>query len=192
MKKIIIDVLRSSSTIVAAFYSGVESIKPVLRPSEGLELKNEGYITVGEYKGKPLEGYDFQNSPSQMLDLDLRGKKIALCTTNGSGRIIESPNSYIGCFMNAKFVANLDAIPYPVGRLGSHAIEDDLCALVITAERYDINVDIEKIKDSITKKFNDYVTKEGRAIPKRDLDICLTFNEFPILPYYNGHDIRKL
>lgn len=184
MQKIIIDVFRSSSTIVAALHSGAESIKPVLSPEEGLKLGEKGYITVGEYKGKKLPGYDYHNSPSKMLELDLEGKKIAMCTTNGTLAILNSPECFIGCFMNAKYVSKLNAIPYPVGRLGKFAIEDDLCAHVILAERYNLNPDYKNIKENIITL--------GRKIPKEDLELCLSFNEYLIIPYYDGIEIRKL
>lgn len=187
--RIVIDVLRTSSTIVAAFHSGARAVKPVIHPLEGLELGKDGYITVGEYRGRKLPGYDFHNSPSQLMGRDLSGKRIALCTTNGSFALISSGEAYIGCFMNASYVAELDATPYPVGRLGKPAIEDDLCAHAILAERHGLTVDYARIEEMITGEFENYVEREDREIPHEDLELCLSFNEYNILPYYNGREV---
>jgi 2-phosphosulfolactate phosphatase len=84
----VIDVLRSSSTILAALCSGAKKIIPVndietasrlVRPSErGLKL------LAGERKGLPIEGFDLFNSPLEFTPDRVRGKTIVLSTSNGT------------------------------------------------------------------------------------------------------------
>lgn len=176
---------------MAALYSGAEAVKPLLHPLKGLELGEEGYVTVGEYRGKKLSSYDYNNSPSEMLNQNLKGKKVAICSTNGSLAIVESPGSYVGCFMNLKYMAEVNAVPYPVGRLGNFAIEDDLCAHSILALRHGIDLDYEGVKKKITERFQGYL-REGREIPMEDLEVCLQPNSYPLVPYYDGDEVRPI
>jgi 2-phosphosulfolactate phosphatase len=45
---VIIDVLRATSSICAAFANGVKSIIPVAETSEALEYKRRGFLVAGE------------------------------------------------------------------------------------------------------------------------------------------------
>lgn len=81
---VVIDVLRATSAICAAFDNGINSIIPVSTIEEALEYKSKGYLVGAERKGEIVEGFDFGNSPFSYMREELRGKDVVLTTTNGT------------------------------------------------------------------------------------------------------------
>lgn len=81
---VVIDVLRATSAICAAFAHGVKSIIPVSTIEEAQEYKKKGYLAGAERKGEIVEGFDFGNSPFSYMKEEFRGKEIVLTTTNGT------------------------------------------------------------------------------------------------------------
>lgn len=80
----VIDVLRATTSITAAFITGVEEIYPVATEEEALQLKAAGYLIAAEKDGIQLPFADFGNSPFTFLQEQLKNKKIAYLTTNGT------------------------------------------------------------------------------------------------------------
>ena len=101
---VVIDVLRATSAMVAAFESGVDRIIPVASVEEAAAyLGREGYIAAAERNGEIVEGFTYGNSPLAYLGKDLRGKTIVMTTTNGTKAIDlarEARTLVIGSFLN--------------------------------------------------------------------------------------------
>jgi len=81
---VVIDVLRATSAICAAFAHGVKSIIPVATIEEAREYQKKGFLAGAERKGKIVEGFDFGNSPYSYMKEELRGHEVVLSTTNGT------------------------------------------------------------------------------------------------------------
>ncbi len=81
---VVIDVLRATSAICAAFDNGVKAIIPVASVEEAIEYQRKGYLVGAERMGKIVEGFDFGNSPFSFMKEELRGQEIVLTTTNGT------------------------------------------------------------------------------------------------------------
>lgn len=81
---VVIDVLRATSAICAAFDNGVKSIIPVSTIEEALEYQQRGYLVGAERKGQIVEGFDFGNSPFSFMKDELKGQEVVLTTTNGT------------------------------------------------------------------------------------------------------------
>lgn len=83
---LVIDVLRATSTIATLLGVGVERILIARTKKQAFKLKKifSDYILCGEEKGLPPRGFDFGNSPFELSNLDLKGKRIILKTTNGT------------------------------------------------------------------------------------------------------------
>lgn len=81
---VVIDVLRATSAICAAFENGVKSIIPVPTVEEAMDYKKKGYLAGAERKGQIVEGFDFGNSPYSYMRDDFKGQEIVLSTTNGT------------------------------------------------------------------------------------------------------------
>jgi len=84
---VVIDVLRATSAICAAFDNGVAAIIPVATIEEAQAYKDKGYFVGAERKGQIVEGFDFGNSPYSYMKEELRGKEVVLSTTNGTKAI---------------------------------------------------------------------------------------------------------
>ena len=81
---VVIDVLRATSAICAAFANGVKSIIPVATIEEAREYQKKGFLAGAERKGQIVEGFDFGNSPYSYMKEELKGKEVVLSTTNGT------------------------------------------------------------------------------------------------------------
>ena len=100
---VVIDVLRATSAICAAFDNGIKSIIPVPTIEEAMEYKAKGYLVGAERKGQIVEGFDFGNSPYSYMNPDFKDKEVVLSTTNGTKSIDVAKDAemlVIGSFLN--------------------------------------------------------------------------------------------
>ena len=81
---VVIDVLRATTSFCAALDRGATEIVPVRSLNECRHYGRQGYLTAAERGAQKVPGFHFGNSPSEFLQADLRGKKIAFTTTNGT------------------------------------------------------------------------------------------------------------
>jgi 2-phosphosulfolactate phosphatase len=134
---IVIDVLRASSTIVTALDSGFETIIPVKKTIEALELRTLNTILAGEWHCKKIEGFDYNNSPTILKKKNHAGKHLVLLTTNGTKAIEKAAQAdrlLIGCFLNASACINEalmhknDITIYCAGTRNEFSFEDGLAA----------------------------------------------------------------
>jgi 2-phosphosulfolactate phosphatase len=105
---IVVDVLRATSCMVTAIAHGVDHIIPFDNLENCAALKAEGYLTAAERDGQQIEGFDFGNSPFTYMSSDLKGKNLAVTTTNGTACIKLSAGAKeigIGSFLNLRAVA---------------------------------------------------------------------------------------
>ena len=67
---VIIDVFRAFTCTPLLFSLGIQSSIFVASPTQALELKRQDptLLLIGEVGGAPIEGFDFGNSPSQILN----------------------------------------------------------------------------------------------------------------------------
>ena len=117
---IIVDVLRASSTMITALYTGMNSVTAVEKLSDCI-AQSSNEVTAGEIKGEKIPGLNYGNSPLELLNsfsinpLDIHSpqppnnKSLLLITTNGTKCIQSSKGAsqlLIGGFLNKKAVAN--------------------------------------------------------------------------------------
>ncbi len=138
---VVIDVLRATSTILAALENGAARILPV----ESIEtatrlvsLSDRGdKLLAGEQKGLPIEGFDLFNSPSELDRETIGGRTIILATSNGTPAIAAAASKagrLIVCsILNVDAVADEisghgDIVIICSGNHGRIAGEDLLCA----------------------------------------------------------------
>lgn len=83
----LIDALRASTTIACALSVGASQVVPVLTIEEALALREKDHwLVAGERGGAKIEGFDFGNSPTELLAhrADLAGRPLVLTTSNGT------------------------------------------------------------------------------------------------------------
>ena len=81
---VVIDVLRATSSMCVAFGNGAKSIVPVVSVEECIAYKEKGFLVAAERNGEMIEGFDFGNSPYSYMSEKIRGRDIAITTTNGT------------------------------------------------------------------------------------------------------------
>lgn len=140
---IIIDVLRTSTSIIVAVAKGAESVIPTTTLREAYQLHKEhpDYILVGERSGYKPRGFDIGNSPVAIAAEHIRGKNLIITTTNGTKALAKSKGSrwvVIGAFLNAEAIAkkateisnkNRRDISFVLaGEKNQFSLEDFICA----------------------------------------------------------------
>lgn len=100
---VVIDVLRATSAICAAFDNGIKSIIPVPTVEEAWDYKQKGYLAGAERKGQIVDGFDFGNSPFSYMKEEFRGQEVVLTTTNGTKSLDVAKDAetvVVGSFLN--------------------------------------------------------------------------------------------
>jgi len=92
---VVIDVLRAFSNAAYAFSVGAESITLVSGIEEALALKAQmpGALVMGEVGGFPPPGFNFGNSPTEIVRQDLRDKHLIQRTGAGTQGAVRSANA---------------------------------------------------------------------------------------------------
>src|SRR4051812_21925708 len=81
---VVIDILRASTSICVAFYTGVQKIVPVSTPEESKMFRDFDFLCAAERNAVKVEGFDLGNSPFEYQNPLLKDRNIALTTTNGT------------------------------------------------------------------------------------------------------------
>ncbi len=147
---IVIDVLRSSSTVVTALANGAREIIPVTNIEAAVKISGSlfGDVTLrgGERHGKMIQGFNLGNSPIEYNETTVKGKSIIYCTTNGALAMAKSRyarNMAVGCFLNlskvVEFISgvNDDFIIICAGNstvANGFSLEDVVCAGMIVQQ----------------------------------------------------------
>jgi len=140
---IVIDIIRTTSSITTILNSGAEKIiiSPTLKQSYILKNYFKDFLLCGEYMGLRPDGFDYEISPYFFSKLDLSGKSIILKTTNGTKSYLKARYANIVLtlsFLNLNYTLdkavefaqnnNLDLVFICSGVLKTIAYEDALAA----------------------------------------------------------------
>lgn len=201
---VVVDIFRATSCIVTGLANGVEAIRPVAEVEECKKLGDRGYLTAGERGGIKVPEFDMGNSPFEYQSENVKGKKVAISTTNGSQAIVKSVGAeaiIIGAFLNLDVVAeyilqsNHNALIHCAGWKGTVNLEDTLFAGALIdecAEELKINGDSALLSHQlyvgshenllgVAKQSSHAERLAGFGIEK-DLEFCMTGNEYSVLP----------
>lgn len=88
---LVVDVLRASTTMIAALGNGCAAIVPVADPVEARLRGNAmgaGALVAGERKGRMIEGFDLGNSPLDVTAERVSGKTLVFTTSNGTRALL--------------------------------------------------------------------------------------------------------
>ncbi|SFS83310.1 2-phosphosulfolactate phosphatase [Paenibacillus sp. BC26] len=140
---IVIDVLRATSTIVAALEAGAAGIVPVETVLEARALQSGGNLIAGERFCRKIPGFDLGNSPEEFTADNVLGRRIVLTTTNGTRAIhkaMRADHVLVGSLNNAAACARTalelrrDIVLLCAGSHDEFALEDGLCAGLLISE----------------------------------------------------------
>ena len=85
---IVVDVLRATSTICQALAAGYESVTCVGEIDDARALARLGFKLAGERHNVRIEGFDFGNSPRELVDPPDEPTRLVLTTTNGTRALL--------------------------------------------------------------------------------------------------------
>jgi 2-phosphosulfolactate phosphatase len=85
---IVIDVLRATSTICQALDSGYESVTCVGEIEDARALGGPGVKLAGERHNVLIDGFDFGNSPRELVTPPAEPTRLVLTTTNGTRALL--------------------------------------------------------------------------------------------------------
>lgn len=134
---VLVDILRATTSICAAFYNGVDSIIPVDTLEEAERLKREGFLVASEQDGKKVDFADFGNSAFSFSRENIGGKTLVYCTTNGTRALSQAASAKriaIGAFVNISVLKkwlvrqNCNVVILCSGWKNKFCIEDSLFA----------------------------------------------------------------
>jgi 2-phosphosulfolactate phosphatase len=141
---VIVDVFRAFTTAAVALARGADRIIMVAEIDEALRLRDQGVgeSCVGEVNGIQPEGFNFGNSPHEMMQASLQGKVVIQSTragTTGVAAAMQADAVYAGSFVVAEATAKAILQDKPayvtIVAMGWNARvrtdEDELCALYL-------------------------------------------------------------
>ena len=214
---VVIDVLRATSAICAAFDNGVEKMIPVSTVEEAREYQSQGIIAAAERGGQIVEGFNFGNSPYSYKTSEVVGKTIALSTTNGT-RAINIAKEHAGMVVIGS-LNNIDALNEWLitqdknvvclcsGWKDKFNLEDTICAGAIcdslmATGKYrsedDSSVAAKYLYQSAKDNYFGYLkaSSHRRRLKKlnlnEDIKYCLTPNTTDVIPFLKGDYLYKM
>jgi 2-phosphosulfolactate phosphatase len=146
---IVIDVFRACSVVCQAFAQGAARILPFADAGEALRWQQgqPEVLSIGERHGRKLAGFDYGNSPTDISQLDLRGRTLVHTTHAGTQGLVAAQASQAvqavltGALANAaalcRYVIQLAPSEVSLVRMGVAGVArsdaDDVCAELLTA-----------------------------------------------------------
>jgi len=199
---LIIDVFRAGNTAAALLAAGAPFILPVAELDQARELKHEhpDWLLVGERDGLKPQGFDLNNSPSEVLGLKKVETPVIMTTSAGTrglaAAVSQAELLFMATLINARAAASLirklapDTVTLvPIGLNAEEPAEEDEATAVYLA-------------DLLSGEKGDYRTA-ARAMLKgsgadrlrrlgqwRDLAFCLRLNRFDLIPRARIQDGR--
>jgi 2-phosphosulfolactate phosphatase len=190
---IVIDVFRAFSLACYAFDGGAERIIPVgdINLAYQLKKENPAYILLGERNEKIMPGFDFGNSPSQIIGQDFKGKTLVHTTSAGTQGLVNAVNAselLTGSFVNAgaivRYIRNLEIKSISLVCMGystKYPIEEDtFCAEYIRNELEgkptNFKAMIMNLRKGSGKRF--FESDKQSFAPSKDFELCTDLNRF--------------
>jgi 2-phosphosulfolactate phosphatase len=209
---VIIDVFRAFSVGCYAYDSGASAIIATGSIGEAFKLKTRyrNSVLVGERDERKIEGFDFGNSPTEILTADLNGVTVIHTTTAGTnGLVIAADSSLLitGSLVNAgavvRFIQSLNTDEATLVAMGYRgevsANEDLLCAEIIAnrlnGEQKDFSDEIASLRETSGKRF--FKSENLEFSPPSDFFLCTMADRFDFVlkatKRYDGNiDLMKI
>ncbi|MWC28354.1 2-phosphosulfolactate phosphatase [Paenibacillus sp. MMS18-CY102] len=213
---IVIDVLRATSTMVAALEAGVTGIVPAETVMEARALVRPGDMLGGERFCRKIAGFELGNSPSDYRKETVGGKRLILTTTNGTRAILKAlraENVLAGALVNATACARTalelrrDVVLLCAGSHEEFALEDGLCAGMILDRLESLcsqPVETDDFGSAMLALYRNRAhclvgtvgnSATGRRLTKmglaKDIDYCAESDLSDVVPRLNGDALTR-
>lgn len=202
---IMIDVFRAFSTECYMFHNGAKYIILVQTLEEAYALQNEypEYLLAGERGGIKPDGFDFWNSPTEILDVDFTDKIIVHTTSNGTKWMLLATwakEILTWSFVNAgallkyiqqSWATEVSLVATSPGFDDMHN-EDLMLAYYLRDSLEGKEINESYIKEMLKKTSAYQVLFDEIGVPATDFDLCLDFNRFDFVIRQEMIDERKV
>lgn len=187
---VVIDVLRAFSNAAYAFSRGAKQILLVSSVEEALYLKHAipDSLAMGEVGGIPPAGFDFGNSPTEMVKQDVLNRTLIQRTgagTQGAVRAINAETLFAASFVVAgATVRKIQQLLPPqvtfVITGGFENDEDVACAEYLQELLNGRTPDRSRYKERVYRSRDalQHLDPHQTAFPLADLDYCSRIDEF--------------
>lgn len=190
---VVIDVFRAFSVAAYAFAGGARTIVPVADIGDARDLKrlHPDWLLIGERHARPLPGFDCGNSPTELEQLDIRGRTLVHTTHSGTQGLAAASGAdevVTGSLVNAgaivRYIRSREPAIVTLVRMGHEATErcaeDDLCAQLLQQRLVGRQPNVADVRDSLrgaasAQKFFDPACDWA---PQRDFELCTRVDAF--------------
>jgi 2-phosphosulfolactate phosphatase len=203
---IVVDAFRASTTITVLVSKGA-SVVPVASVEEAASARTD--FRIGERGSAKVAGFDFGNSPTEILGSKIPpGSRIALSTTNGT-RVVEAARGartiLTGAFVNAGILAEeltggahdgAEVVVVGCGWEGRRVSEDEAAAGAIL---YRLRSRGAELDGRARRVVESYLSRPVRALRnnsaarrlkrlgyEEDIEFCLAEDAVPVVPRLVG------
>jgi len=190
---VVIDVFRAFSVACYAFDAGAVRIIATAEVDEAFRLKKtyRNSVLVGERDEKKIEGFDFGNSPTEIIKSDLTGMTVIQTTTAGTQGLINAyhadeilAGSLVNAGATAKYIMAVNPERVSLVAMGYRATlsagEDLLCASIIASElkgeKAETFGSLEQLRTGSGRRFFDPANLEFS--PPTDFFLCTMIDRF--------------
>ena len=216
---VVIDVLRTGSSIVQAMANGAQEIYPVGSTGEALKLASslgrDDSVLCGSSRYSTADGFDIGNSPTEFISEKIAEKRLVMTTTNGTpvfDFVDDSFSALICCFLNLGAIVqevsgSKSLTVVCAGSEGNASLEDTVCAGILLerlSEEYEVDLvlnDAGKLARVLGPYFE--VNKEFLAGTERgkklreegfedDLDLCSQLDVYSVVPEMREKIVRLM
>jgi 2-phosphosulfolactate phosphatase len=209
---VIIDVFRAFSVACYAIDAGAAAIIATGSVGEAFALKRKcrNSVLVGERDERKVEGFDYGNSPTEILMADLKGITVIHTTTAGTNGLVNTDASAMvltASLVNAGAVATFiksldpdDVTLVAMGYRGHVSAEEDLLCAEIIADRLtsghkDFSEKISALRNTSGSRF--FKNENISFSPPSDFFLCTMADRFNFVlkavKRYDGNiDLMKI
>jgi 2-phosphosulfolactate phosphatase len=190
---VVIDVLRAFTTAAHAFAAGAREIILAGQVQEALQLRERfpGALVMGEVGGLPVEGFDLSNSPTSLVGMDLRGRRLIQRTTAGTQGVVRSLGAqtllaatFVCAGATAQFIRRQASPSVTFVITGAHSgrggDEDRACADYLAAllggRQPDPEPFLQRVRDSLPGRM--FADPELPEFPAADLELATEVDRF--------------
>jgi len=187
---VVIDVLRAFSVSAYALSAGATECRLVGHLDEARELAARlGAVLSAEIEGLPIEGVPLSNSPTLVLDADVRGRPLVQRTSAGTQGIVAAGGAerlYAGSLAVAAATARAIRAAAPelvtlvaTGEDHGHP-EDRACARYLEGLLCGSRPDLERLLAPLvtSERYRELVAGRWPGFPASDVELCLAADRF--------------
>jgi 2-phosphosulfolactate phosphatase len=215
---LVVDVLRATTTVVAACLAGCRAVVPVRDPEEArrraAEWPREQVVLAGERGGDPPPGFDLGNSPLEFTAARVGGRTVVLTTTNGTNAMLaagRADRAALAALTNVDAAARWaregarDVVVLCSGEQGAFALEDAVCAGLLVERLASVADECTDAAVATRRLAQHYATRLdalrqdsrwarrlSNAHRDADLDVCLHLAGLDCVPVLEDGAIRSL